>query len=244
MVHIMRWILIFLLFANAGYFVWGYYQQSHQNYPEVQAGVDQYVQEGKRIVLLSETRLLEKPEPKPVQTKAEPEESEEIGAKEEQCLVIGPFKSSAKADQLQQKLFSLGVASKERSDNETARSDYWVHIPPLPNRQAAIRLLRELQSQKIDSFVITQGELANGISLGLFSKEKSANEVSRRLLESGYQTAIKVLQREAETFWLEVTVKEAEKLGGRTWSDITEEHNSLKMLEKNCKGIASTDSIH
>lgn len=237
----MRWIFLVLFFANACYFVWGYYQQSHQNYPEITPVVESTTNKGKHIVLLSEV------EPKPkkvvpvttVQSKT-PESEQPL----QQCLVLGPFRTAKKADLLQQRLFSLGLTSRERSDNEAAGEDYWVHIPPLPNRQAAIRLLRELQGQGIDSFVITQGELANGISLGLFTKEKSANGVSSRLSEAGYETAIKKLKRNPKVFWLEMDADKAGDLGGKLWADISKEYKGLKMLEKSCKGIATDDSFH
>ncbi|MGI9283726.1 MAG: SPOR domain-containing protein [Endozoicomonas sp.] len=232
----MRWIFLVLLFANAGYFVWGYYHQSHKPYRTVKVDSEVPVQAGKRLMLLSEMST----EP-PRQT---PVKKETKGISEAQCLVVGPFESSAKADQLQQKLFSLGVSSRERSDNEVVLADYWVHISPRSNRQAAIRLLRELQGQGIDSFVITQGELANGISLGLFSKETSANEVSRRVQEAGYEPSIKKLPREPETFWLEMTDSEADKLNADFWEKQADEYNDLKMLEKNCKSVASDSSIH
>ncbi|WP_252177360.1 hypothetical protein [Endozoicomonas sp. 4G] len=232
----MRWIVLVLLFANAGYFAWGYYHQSHKSYRAVKVDSEVLVQAGKRLVLLSEV------------TSQMPGRMLESQALEEntqaQCLVVGPFEFSAEADRLQQKLFSLGVSSRERSDNEVVLADYWVHIPPRSNRQAAIRLLRDLQRQGIDSFVITQGELANGISLGLFSKEVSANEVSRRVQEAGYEPAIKKLPREPETFWLEMTESEANKLSTGFWEKQANQYSDLKMLEKNCKSVASNDAIH
>lgn len=232
----MRWIVLVLLFANAGYFVWGYYHQSHKSYRAVKVDIEVPVQAGKRLMLLSEMASK-----RPGQT---PDKKARQEVSEVQCLVVGPFESSAKADRLQQKLFSLGVSSRERSDNEVVLADYWVHIPPRSNRQAAIRLLRELQGQGIDSFVITQGELANGISLGLFSKEISANEVSRRVQEAGYEPSIKQLPREPETFWLEMTDLEAEKLSAGFWEKQADEYNDLKILEKNCKSVATEDLIH
>ncbi|WP_062266829.1 SPOR domain-containing protein [Endozoicomonas arenosclerae] len=232
----MRWIFLVLLFANAGYFVWGYYHQSHKPYRTVSVDTEVPVQAGKRLMLLSEADI------EPAESKLSRKETREKS--EAQCLVVGPFESSYQADQLQQKLFSLGVASRERSDSETVLADYWVHIPPRSNRQSAIRLLRELQGQGIDSFVITQGELANGISLGLFSKESSANEVSRRVQEAGYEPSIKKLPREPETFWLEMTDSEAAKLSEGFWEKQAGEYNDLKMLEKNCKSVASDRSIH
>ncbi|MGI9274590.1 MAG: SPOR domain-containing protein [Endozoicomonas sp.] len=244
----MRWIVLLLFFLNAGYFAWGFYQQSQDSYarPVVQQTVPP--EQGKRLVLYSESPQAKKTvEPEP-QTVSPVEESvdgkPEVSATVGQCLVLGPFSSATKADNLQQRLFAVGVGSRERSDGEATQADFWVHIPPLASRVNAIRMLRELQGQGIDSFVITQGELSNGISLGLFSREASANEVSRRLLEAGYETRIKQLARSPETYWLEMDLKESRQITDRFWSELGDDYKELKMLEKNCKGIASGGLIH
>lgn len=96
----MRWIVLVLLFANAGYFAWGYYHQSHKSYRAVKVDSEVLVQAGKRLVLLSEV------------TSQMPGRMLESQALEEntqaQCLVVGPFEFSAEADRLQQKLFHWG----------------------------------------------------------------------------------------------------------------------------------------
>ena len=244
----MRWIVLLLVFVNAGYFAWGFYQQSQDSYVRQKTQQSVPAEQGKRLVLYSESVQVEStvvPEPEVVDPVLNASENEtEDASKVGQCLVVGPFTSATKADNLQQRLFAIGVASRERSDGESAGADYWVHIPPLAGRDAAIRMLRELQGQGIDSFVITQGELSNGISLGLFSREASANEVSRRLLEAGYGTRIKQLARSPETYWLEMDVKESKQITDRFWGELDEEYRDLKMLEKSCKGIASVELIH
>ena len=239
----MRWIIVLLLIMNTGYFAWETYQQSQSRYAKPVVSEPEKPR-GKRLVLWSESgRNLPRSDLLPELVERN-EHSEPEAAQNNQCLVVGPFDSPGKADEMQQHLFSLGVTSRERSDNEASRYDYWVHIPPLAGRDAAIRLLRELQGQGIDSFVITQGELANGISLGLFSKEASANKVSSRLLAAGYETRIKRLARQAQTYWLELAAKEADKVTDAMWEKFANEYNGLKVLEKSCKGIATEPSIH
>ena len=242
----MRWIILLLLFINTGYFAWGTYQQSLLSYARPVIS-ELEVQQGKRLVLWSESgKNLPRSEllPDPVVIEKSVAAVKANEEKEQQCLFVGPFASAKQADQVQQRLFSLGIASRERSDTQNLTYDYWVHIPPLSGREAAIRLLRELQGQEIDSFVITQGELANGISLGLFSKEAPANKVSSRLLQAGYETRIKKLARQPQTFWLELTEKHAKKVTTAMREKFSEEYNELEILEKNCKGIASDDLIH
>ncbi len=153
----------------------------------------------------------------------------------QECLVVGPLASVIEVDELQQRLFAMGISIKVRADEGNQQKDYWVHIPPLASREAAMWLLRELQAQRIDSFVITQGELTNGISLGLFSRSDSAKLVSRRLKEAGYAVAIKSLSRVPEQWWLELDAAEEGKLSSSFWDEATDQFPELKTSRTACK---------
>lgn len=235
----MRWIVLFLIFANTGYFAWGVYDQFRSGYKVSDTNVSELTHNGRPIMLVSES-----PAVKPGKSKTESKEkrvskkeSKDISA--DQCLALGPFKSSEAADQVQQRLFSLGVSSRERVEMNNQIADYWVHIPPLSSRDSAIRLLRELQAQNIDSFVISEGELANGISLGLFSKEESAKKVSRRIMAAGYNVEIKSLSRVPERWWLEMDAKEEDKLDSVFWSELEKRIPDIKKTKNICEGVVT-----
>lgn len=237
----MRWTVIFLVFANISYFAWGSYEESRGGYwlPEES---DAYKEaSGKRLVLLTEMEGSGSSSAGDM-TKIKPllnspaQAGFKLGSK---CLIVGPFANAVELDELQQRLFAVGVSSKERADEYSQQQDYWVHIPPLPGRDAAIRLLRELQAQRIDSFVITQGELANGISLGLFSRSESAKAVSRRLIDAGYGVAIKSLPRVPEQWWLEMDAAVEGRLSSLFWDEAADQFPELKKFKKSCKSIAT-----
>lgn len=234
----MRWTVIFLVFANIGYFAWGAWQESRGGYwLPGESGLYEGVY-GERLVLLSET---EDSDSLPWSSDAVPEVQGSLnpgaqsGTTAQECLIVGPFANAVEVDELQQRLYALGIDSQERAEASNQQQDYWVHIPPLPSRDAAIRLLRELQAQKIDSFVITQGELANGISLGLFSRSESAKVVSRRLTNAGYGVAIKSLPRTPEQWWLELDVAVAGKLSTAFWDETVDQFPGMKQLQAPCK---------
>lgn len=52
----------------------------------------------------------------------------------------------------------------------------WVLIPPQPE-DVALRQFRDIQRQGIDSYLVTEGENRNAISLGLFESRESAISV-------------------------------------------------------------------
>ncbi|WP_373002376.1 hypothetical protein [Marinobacter sp.] len=53
---------------------------------------------------------------------------------------------------------------------------HWVLIPPQPE-EVALNQFRDIQRQGIDSYLVTQGENRNAISLGLFESRDSAISV-------------------------------------------------------------------
>lgn len=241
----MRWTVIFLVFANLSYFSWGSYHESRGGYwlPEESDGYKEA--SGERLILLAEISGAHSVTPSDMAgVKPLMNSSIRSGRKlANECLVVGPFANVVEVDELQQRLFAVGVSSYERADENSQQQDYWVHIPPLPSRDAAIRLLRELQAQRIDSFVITQGELANGISLGLFSRSESAKTVSRRLTDAGYGVAIKSLPRVPEQWWLEMDSIVENRLSSSFWDETADQFPELKKLKKSCKSIATSKEI-
>jgi pyruvate/oxaloacetate carboxyltransferase len=73
---------------------------------------------------------------------------------------------------------------------------YWVHIPPQRTAQDARRAQKELVSRGVESFVISDlGSLHNGISLGVFRDQKSAEMLAQRRQDIGYPVAIHESQR-------------------------------------------------
>ena len=234
----MRWIILVLVFANLGYFAWGSFQESKSDY-QVNPVTAEVAETGRRLVLLSESKSVSSVKEKTTVVSKPLSDTKEQNDTA-QCLALGPFQNPDIVDQVQQRLFSLGIGSRERADQNSEAADYWVHIPPLAGRDAAIRLLRELQAQKFDSFVITQGELSNGISLGLFSKYDSAKTVRRRLMNAGYPVEIKTLSRQPESWWLELNSGAEEKLDDYFWDELVKRVPGIKKAKKSCKGIATT----
>ncbi|WP_263081712.1 SPOR domain-containing protein [Endozoicomonas sp. Mp262] len=222
-----RWIVIALVVVNIAYFAWGTFSQSRQGYLS-QIPADHPGHYGKRLQLLSENGLEYK----------KPDSWQENPEGEKVCLFIGPFHSSGSADQIQQQLFSLGVPSKERFA-QGQDADFWVYIPPLSSRNEAVHLLRALQAESIDSSIIIRGEFINGISVGVYDGRDRAEEVSRRLIVSGYKPEIKRMEQEPDTWWLELRGEDADVLGENYWDEVTRRFNGIKKIEKHCKGIAS-----
>lgn len=90
------------------------------------------------------------------------------------CVNLGVFEVRSEADQLRQRLLALSIQSSVISRDVVGSADYWLVMAVQGGQANAMQRLSELQGAGIDSFVITQGPLANNISLGVFSREDYA----------------------------------------------------------------------
>jgi hypothetical protein len=90
-------------------------------------------------------------------------------------------------------------------DKPTGESDYRVVLPPLSSRQEAFRRHREFKSRGIESFFITKGVDAQGISLGVFSSIGAAEDYRQALISLGYDVLVKVIPRVNRAYWVQIS---------------------------------------
>lgn len=225
----MRWILLLLLLLNAFYYVW-HQQQAPLRAKEV-APADAYQAARKDIRLLSEAEA-----PSSRGESSLSVEAASSGAAV--CLFLGSFEEETRAKVVEQRLLSLDIQADVRGVDAAAGVEYWVYLPPLASRQASLRQLRELQARRIDSYIITEGELANGISLGIFPRNDSASSVMQRLRDVGYEPQIRELSRAHRSFWVRVAPQSRrladEFLLGRLAGDFAGLQHQLMP----CEGVA------
>jgi hypothetical protein len=126
---------------------------------------------------------------------------------------------------------------------QPGKPDYWVYIPPRVSRKVAIRLLRELQSNKIDSYLITDGELSRGLSLGFFTEEVRAQTVHRARVAQGYDARIRIVPREYTEFWGVFDTRINRELTELLWEKVQSGNKGLERHKNNCDTIASLDNL-
>lgn len=186
----MRWLFLGLLIVNALYFVW-----NQQNFAIKTAEIKPVTTlDGLRkenVKLINEVADLKKPPARARNKQAE-------------IMLLGGFSDEKTAQTLQQRLLSLDIQSKITGVNSQVDLEYWVYLAPLASRQASVRQLKEMQARKIDGYLITQGDLSNGISLGMFAREDSAQSVAMRLKEAGYEPLVKIVERSQRLYWVAI----------------------------------------
>lgn len=127
------------------------------------------------------------------------EEAANLGAGSKRMLAclewgaFGPTEVAKAAEALD--TLAAGAQKRERRSEESAR--WWVMIPPLANRNAAINRVNELKKQGIEEmFVIDDDAYRNAVSLGLFRNEEGARARLDALEKRGVKDA-RVVARDA-----------------------------------------------
>lgn len=190
----MRWIFITLVFGNLLLLAY-FWQQQNSIEPAVVAAVE-LPRADKTIRLVKE---LDKSLPSVNTTKTSTKRAQ-------LCYVAGPYNEGAAANNLLSRAKSLGFTGQvniiEIVSDEP--SEYWVYVPPRNSREAALRTLRELQQRKIDSYIITQGELAEGVSIGLFRNKDSAYGLQKKINALSIPVEVKVINKNTNEHWVEI----------------------------------------
>lgn len=244
----MRWIVIVLLMCNGIYFLWQNYLVQKER-PADPVVTKQLPAATAGLTLLSERptdavqkagsdRFTDEPAVIPMSEKGA---SQSVATNI--CWQIGPFKEEVSGKQVVSRLAALDINLKLESIEIPDNPDYWVHIPPQVSRREAIKLLRELQAKKIDSFLITEGELADGISLGFFTQQDRAEVVHALRRKQGYDAQIKPIPRAHTELWAVFNEREYGKFSDALWQKITEGNQGLERRKNYCDKIASTEHI-
>lgn len=184
----MRWLFLGLIIINAFYFVWSW-QAANLTEQVLPVLASQRAAHFNQVKLLSETDNIES-------------NVLNVSAADQELMLLGGFSDNDLAQRLQQRLLSLDIESQVTALDSQVDIEYWVYLQPLPSRQASVRQLKELQARNIEGYLITTGDLNNGISLGMFAREDSAQSVADRMSAAGYEPSIRVMERSQRLYWV------------------------------------------
>ncbi len=148
------------------------------------------------------------------------------------CMGLGSFENVISAQDVAERLKAIGYTVEMTAvDKHTGESDYRVVMPPLSSLQEAFRRHREFRSRDIDSFVITRGVDAQGISLGVFSSNGAAEDYRQVLIGLGYDVLVKVIPRVNRGYWVQIS---QETFPEALLSEIAAEFIEVEVTETGC----------
>jgi len=186
----LRAIFITLLVANMALFGW-YQYQSTQN-----PSADDLTESVKGVSLGNLVLATQSQEATVVVSIPAPEVTVAV------CMQLGGFDTQSDATQVQARLSALDIVASISIRKKQVVKDYWVYIAPYPTFQDAKNQLAELNLKGIDSFIFTEGDLKNGLSLGVYSKRENASAIFKKIEDLGYTPHITESFQDLNTFYV------------------------------------------
>lgn len=155
------------------------------------------------------------------------------------CEMVGPFKSRSAADEFNERLQAIEIKAALKDIELPAGIGYWVYLEPVATRKEALRHLAELQAQKVDSYVIPKGELANGISLGMFSRKVLSGARVKEMESLGLKPKVEEIERSYNELWVMLELGEGDKMSEYSWKNVLDGLNLVERRENYCLDVAS-----
>jgi len=231
----MRSLFLFLLLLNVLYALWQW-QIGGWRLPVVTEPVQPAAAQVSPVGV--ETR--EVADVMPVGSAAPPKSDEVPSAL---CVVLGTFTSRAEIDQLQQRLLAVDIEAKPVNREVITATDYWLVMPVGGGNQGALARLSLLQERGIDSFVITRGDLAGNLSLGVFSQQDYAAARQAQLEAEGYEVHIEEVEKTREQYLLQVPPEARRLLDQAMLARLRKDFPALQHQYQACDEVAKGSGI-
>jgi hypothetical protein len=152
------------------------------------------------------------------------------------CMALGGFADEDSSNDLLQTLARQGFQTNMEI-REEIDSKYRVYMPPFNSDAIARQTLASLLESGIDSFIINDGELALGISLGVFTQQSSAYRLQEELAAQGYASGIQEIISSNTEYWILVRSASAADLQA-LWHNLSVSGNDLIRSENLCEIVA------
>lgn len=218
----MKWIILTLLLLNLAL---GGYQYWQTTQPEVQQTTVSAAQMNNLAISeATRTRLAELEQTQVAEPVVEPL----------QCVRITGIAAEDQADIIQSRLRALEVAASKTTQEDILRSDYWVVLGPFETDQQGRDRLSQLQADDIESFLINQGRLAGGISLGLFSSDNNARTRVAELAEQNIDARVERVDRTREVWVLTIAAESARLISNQALESIVSEFEGASFQRFRC----------
>lgn len=234
----MRAIFITLVVINLAVFAGQLFFRSSATEARPRSTLNTPVLVGTPLQLLTEVERQASPASRQVEKK--PLEVADLSG---MCSMIGPYGQLLHAEYLVERLHAMDINSQIRSLEVPDGIGYWVYLPPEISEQQALRRLHEVQAKNIDSYLIPSGELAKGISLGMFNERSAAEARLREIREQGYYPEIREITKTISETWVILPVAEAEKVKPEIWMDVLRQHSGLEKRQNYCLGVAPDEKF-
>lgn len=221
----MRPIAITLLLLNFAYLGWIVWQRSQSPVPSIP--VRPATASGAPLVLLSERD-------------ATAVSRSDVAMAVLLCTQVGEFPSLEDANLFIKEARDLGLTAKLSLAGRLLEPQYRVYLPPFSSRDIAALTVNTLQgvpefiALALESYVITRGELANGIAFGIFPDQAGAEVIRNTLGALGYAAEVGEVPRAEGAVFVELIGPDDAAISPRIWEQLLLDRPYLNRSENVC----------
>ena len=159
--------------------------------------------------------------------------------KQGRCVVFGPFSDNDQHAKFIGSLKNSGIDSFGYEENVRKVSLFSVIVSPQASFEAADLLVDKLKAKQIDSSLITDGELLNGLSLGEFKNKDDAAKQVVRLTELDVVANIINKSESYADFWVKLNQQESSETSKDLLKSLQDSFPNAQRHEKVSKPVAS-----
>ncbi len=122
----------------------------------------------------------------------------------ETCYSLGPFTNQADVRKAFNVIAPAVDRTRQRQALQTQDRGFWVYLPAVESREAALMQARELSAMGVrDYYVVTTGDNENTVSLGVFRDEANARRRQSGLERLGFDAKVDRRTEETLFYWLD-----------------------------------------
>lgn len=229
----MRYIAIFLLVANIGYFIWA----------QTRTPQEELIAREPRDLL--NTGLMLVSEFKEQAVAVALENAEDLT----KCSFVNGFSTVDDANGFILMAQERNLGALLNITGDPLPSQYRVFLPPAGNRFLATRVLDEVSEAisnaqlEVESYLITRGPLTEGVGLGVFTDKLAADLVQTQVSELGFRSEIEEIPRSNGEIQVVLRPPNSDQVDTAEWLELSGDRPDLTRTENLCETIAQASQF-
>ena len=238
----MREIFMVLLVANIAFFAHQFFLSDESTHVPIADSSPIAIESGLQLLTEQDRVVLKRAKDTSIAAAEDALAEGSLGAEARDadlCTMVGPYEQLLHAEYLVERLAALGAKAQITPVEIKEGDAYWVYLQPEMSEKEALRRLYELQKKQIESYIITKGELANGISFGRYADRAEAEIRLGEIKNQGYEALIKTVPKTINETWVVLDAVSAEKIDKNLWVELLANQEGLEKRQNYCLGVAS-----
>ncbi|GAB2799546.1 SPOR domain-containing protein [Dyella kyungheensis] len=123
------------------------------------------------------------------------------------CMALGPFATQTDMRNARAALSSQAARMRQRQEQTTQTTGWWVYLPGGGSRDKALELGRRLAAASVgEYFIVSSGDQSNTVSLGLFKDPANARRRREQVVAAGFPAQMSERSESVAEYWLDVVI--------------------------------------